>query len=292
MNRPGGFDVEAELSAALAEFARTEPVPAYRPQEMVRAARRRTRRSAAAFTVAAVGVAVAVLAVLLPGAGAREEPRPLPAVDSTPTPVAREPLDGSEAVRALLEAAVRYRIARLRPLVRPAEVAGLFADRAAYTRVWGADGLGVTCGGPADGFVLGSHEAVTMYDGTRRRVDAAFVLTDDGRVAGVRCSPSTDTAGDDALGPYFGGLTVIGDAGGRAEDEVDVEAARALEAQYATAAVLRGPDFAGLCGGILPHVWIAETPAGAGWTVWVNGGPPAQVAFDEHGLITSVRCGS
>jgi len=256
--------LEAELAAAMGEFAAREQPPHFDPRAIARAsgAARRSRFALAAAVAAAAAAAVAV-AVLVPGGGHGDGP--LPPATGTPTRTAAPsaPLDPDAAVRGLFPAATMYQNPGTRGQVRLAQVRALFSGPAAFTAVWGEDGLGATCGARADGVLAADPSSVLFYRGTTL-LDRHASLTLDpvtGRISGITCGPRRGDPGDPAVAGRYGRQGAAGAAD---------------------------------CGRPAPATWLADTPTSGtvvhGWTVTLDGAPPFMLGVDDTTGRVSVTC--
>ncbi|MFC7220943.1 hypothetical protein ACFQLX_22710 [Streptomyces polyrhachis] len=295
------FDVEAELKAALADYAHREPAPGYEAEHIVRRARRGSRRVWAAGA-AAVAAAVAAAGLLwLPTGSGTPDPT-FPATHTTPPPTghttppaqtrrgdAEDPAYQIEITRDFYQRVSTAQTGATLSIPAIKAQEDLFVDRAAYERYWGLDGINATCGARANGFVAFQTQ-VTFYDGPRPLPRTARLILDPatGRVAKVECHPLGEKSGDATLGGFFGALVESGP-----EDTAGILAARQdfFAAEMETRSTLTG-----MCTTTVPETWYADSPAAAtlthGWTVRINDGPPFKVGIDENGRISSTDCES
>ncbi|MBC9711890.1 hypothetical protein H9Y04_04810 [Streptomyces sp. TRM66268-LWL] len=292
------FDLEEELAAAMHDRTRQEAPHTYDVDTVVTTVRRRRRRLQWATAAAVAAVTLGAGFVAQTGSGrvaAPPQTSTAPSVPERPTkpPTHVEPTrstDPAQTLHSLYLAALRHQNPATRAAVDPAAVAALFADRAAYERIWGTDSLGVTCGERADG-VLASGE-VSLYRGSERVGRSARLDFDaaTGRVRDVTCTPVAGhgKGGDPAMAGFYGGLVAAGSGGG--------EARRAQLAQEFLTDELRSGQgaTAGTCSSRAPKFWLADNPSSAtlthGWTVTLDDGRGFPVEIDEDGKIAR-SCG-
>ncbi|MFI1095957.1 hypothetical protein [Streptomyces sp. NPDC020917] len=258
--------LEAELTAALGEFAAREQPPHFDPRAIARASGA-TRRSRFTLAAAVVAAAAATAAVAVLAAGGGHGDRPLPPATGTPTRTAAPsaPLDADAVVRGLFPAATKYQNPGTRGKVHLAQVRALFTSAAAFTEVWGDGGLGATCGARADGVLAADPSSVLFYRGTTL-LDRHASLTLDpvtGRISGITCGPRRGDPGDPAVAGRYGHH---GAAGKGVAD----------------------------CGRPAPATWLADTPTSGtvvhGWSVTLDGAPPFMLGVDDTTGRVSVTC--
>jgi len=261
-----GSPLEAELAAAMAEFASDQQPPHFDPRAIAHAsgASRRSRFAVAAGVVAAAAATVA--AVVLSAGGGHGERPPSPAT-ATPThsTAPSAPLDADTVVRGLFPAATLFQNPSTRPRVHLAQVSALFSDRAAFTRVWGDGGLGATCGERADGVLAADPANVLFYRGTTL-LDRRASLTLDpvtGRITGITCGARGSQPGDATVAARYGHPSATG------RNSTD-------------------------CGLPTPSTWLADEPASGtvvhGWTVTLDGARPFKLTIDTAKGKATTTC--
>ncbi|SEO63239.1 hypothetical protein [Actinacidiphila rubida] len=252
-----GPRLEAELTAVMAEFAGCEQPPHFDPVAIARAAGA-WRRSRFALAVGAVVAAAASTAVIVLGTGGGHRDRPLPPATLAPTRpvVPSAPIGADAVVRGLFPAATMYQHPSVRGQVDLTTVRALFSDSAAFTRVWGDGGLGVTCGERADGVLAADPGNVLFYRGTTLLDRQASLALDPvtGRITAISCTARGGEPGDPAVAGHYGHPA----GGGKG-----------------------GTD----CGRPAPVTWLADEPASGtvvhGWTVTLDGAAPFQLTVDD-----------
>jgi hypothetical protein len=264
--------LEAELAAAMADFATAEQPPHFDPHEIARAAGATRWRSRFAVAAVVAACAAASAAVVLSSGGGHADRRLPPATrtaapTATPTrsAAASAPLDGDTVVRGLFPAATMYQNPQTRGRVRLAQVGALFSDSAAFARVWGDGGLGATCGVRADGVLAADPSSVLFYRGTTLLDQQASLTLDPvtGRITAITCGSRRGDPGDPAVAARYGHP---GAAGKGTSD----------------------------CGRPAPATWLADEPRSGtvvhGWSVTLDGAPPFALGIDDTTGEVSATC--
>ncbi|MEZ0091470.1 hypothetical protein [Streptacidiphilus sp. EB129] len=292
MNEPGDIEVERELVRAMNDSAGNEPVPAYDPQQLAASGRRHRRQVwALAASVAAVAALGAGLAALLSGGGPSHTV-PVTAGPAAPRPVGSPPASAPDAargwatMRTVLLAAERYENPATRGTVQLGQVAALFTDQAAFTRVWGSGGLGATCGAVADGALTMDHSGVLLYRGSVQLPDHAAFTFDDrtGRISGVSCGSGQlpGGLGHQTIAAVFGSQV----SGGKAGDGLVGPQVSSLDCSPADRPLTNWYGDIATGGGLaVPPTWQ--------WQVTLNGDQadgPLSAVVDHTGLMTQATC--
>lgn len=291
-------DLEEELMAAMSEFADATPAPAYRADAFLPTRHRGNRvRWALAAVVVAVAAGGGSLALLPHHSGTapatvRPSHRPSPRPSGSASADSGAGFTRMHELDTLVSAAEMYENPASRSQVNLGQVRALFTDQAAFTRTWGTDGTGVTCGSVVNGAINGaldgrvndtltsSNTDILLFSGTTRlsqEMSPVWGPGDSIELDGVTCRARTSQPGDPVVSNYFG-LLAKGSTAGDALVKTSVQV---------PAECLNGKPM---------YSWYADWPVASGstlaWNVTLNGGVtwPTAVTVSGGAEISATDC--